>query len=414
MPATGSVTRTTAAGVVTLAVLALPTASSPASAAPPTCQGQPATIVGTSGPDVLTGTKGADVIVALAGDDVIDAGPGDDLVCAGSGSDRIDGGAGHDRLYGQGDRLDEDAGGTFLLGDVIEGGMGDDLIVGGYDRRRVDVRRLPDTVLYGDAERGVVVDLSVEEPFATGEGTDTIRLGEHAGVRGSSHDDTIIGSPGPDHLVGGPGNDQVSGGPGADIVRGEARGTTDPGDDVLSGGDGDDLIGSYSGQDTVIAGPGRDFVEAFSDRPTRVGAGGGDDYVAQNVVRGSGADSTGGAGRDALVSHGTLFRGEKPRASFHVDLRTGTTTTSTGGTGTVGQFEEYRFVGDLTWLFHGTTGPDRVWALTGGPLQARTGDGNDWLRGSDRDDLLHGGAAVDEVYPSGGDDTCRQIERGSC
>jgi Ca2+-binding RTX toxin-like protein len=400
--------------VVTLAVLALPTASAPASAAARTCFGQPATVVGTSGPDELAGTKGDDVIVALAGDDVIDAGPGDDLVCAGSGADRIDAGAGHDRLYGQGDRLDEDAGGSFLVGDVLVGGMGDDLVVGGYDSRRVDTRRLPDTVSYVDAERGVVVDLSAEAPFATGEGADTLRIGSQAGVRGSAHDDTVVGSSGQDQLVGGPGNDQVSGGPGADIVRGEARGTTDPGDDVLSGGNGDDLVGSYAGRDTIIAGPGRDFVEAFSDSPTRVGAGGGDDYVAQNVVRGSGADSSGGAGRDVLVSHGRLLQGGKERASFHVDLRTGTTTTSTGGTGTAGQFEEHRFVGDLTWLFHGTAGPDRVWALTGGPLQARTRDGDDWLRGSARDDLLHGGVGVDEVHPSAGDDTCRTIERGSC
>jgi Ca2+-binding RTX toxin-like protein len=273
---------------------------------------------------------------------------------------------------------------------------------------------MPDTVSYVDAARGVVVDLSADVPIATGEGTDTLRFTEGTGVRGSAHADTLVGSTGADQLVGGPGDDQVSGMAGADVLRGEARGDTEPGADLLDGGRGDDLLGSYAGQDTLAGGAGRDFVEALSDRPARVAAGPGDDYVAQNVVRGSGTDSDGGGGRDILVSHGGGLEGEKPRATFTVDLRTGTSRTSAGGTGTVGAFEEHRFVGNLAWLFHGTPEADRVWAMTGGPLEARTGGGNDWLRGSARDDLLDGGAGTDEVVPSAGDDTCRRVERGSC
>src|SRR5687768_14359288 len=52
---------------------------------PPTCFGQPATIVGTDGKDRIYGTPGPDVIVAGDGADSIEARGGDDLVCAGRG-----------------------------------------------------------------------------------------------------------------------------------------------------------------------------------------------------------------------------------------------------------------------------------------------------------------------------------------
>ncbi|MCW2845557.1 MAG: calcium-binding protein, partial [Nocardioides sp.] len=46
----------------------------------PTCQGEQATIVGTSGPDRLAGSSGRDVIVGLGGGEVISGRVGDDLV----------------------------------------------------------------------------------------------------------------------------------------------------------------------------------------------------------------------------------------------------------------------------------------------------------------------------------------------
>jgi uncharacterized protein (DUF1501 family) len=68
----------------------------------PTCDGQPATIVGTRGRDRLVGTPGRDVIVGLGGADRIKGGGGNDLICGGAGNDRLRGGRGRDRL--QGDR----------------------------------------------------------------------------------------------------------------------------------------------------------------------------------------------------------------------------------------------------------------------------------------------------------------------
>jgi Ca2+-binding RTX toxin-like protein len=108
---------------------------------PLTCQGQPATIIGTPGDDVLFGTSGPDVIVGLDGHDVIIAGGGDDLVCGGPGLDVIYGNSGDDSLFGERshDVLIGGGGADFLHGgtgrDVLSGGPKNDTLVcgGQYD-----------------------------------------------------------------------------------------------------------------------------------------------------------------------------------------------------------------------------------------------------------------------------------------
>lgn len=398
---------------VLLAGAPSPAGTTPAQA--PTCEGRVATIVGTPGADQLTGTRRADVIVGLDGDDVIDAGGGDDLVCAGRGSDRVFGGPGADRLRGENDRLAQDAGGSYLLGDVLVGGGGDDVLLGGYDMRSVGSRRLVDTVSYADAPAGVVVDLSARPGRATGHGTDTIRMHRRLRVVGSAYADTIVGSDGADHLDGRGGPDQISGRGGDDLVFGEQV-DGGPGSDLLRGGAGHDLIGSHAGRDDVRGGAGRDFVEAYSGRPTDVRAGGGDDYVAQHLTRGSGSRSEGGPGHDILALHGRLLAGQVPRLGFTIDLRSGTTALGTEptGVGTIGGFEEHRLAGDLRWRFHGTPDRDRVWAVTGGPLRSWTYAGNDWVRGSPADDFVHAGPGTDVVDGGTGKDVCRAAERGTC
>jgi hypothetical protein len=87
------------------------------------CGGQPATIVGTDGPDVIPGTPGPDVISAGAGPDVVRARGGDDLVCGGRGADVLRGGAGADSLFG-GDGMDALFGGDG--DDPLDGGWGED------------------------------------------------------------------------------------------------------------------------------------------------------------------------------------------------------------------------------------------------------------------------------------------------
>lgn len=402
-------------GLATVSLLAgSAPAAAPALAGTPTCEGKQATLVGTDGRDELIGTSARDVIVARGGNDEVLARGGDDLVCSGLGADRVYGGAGADTLRGEADLRDEDAGGFFLRGDVLDGGGGNDELVGGHDGRE-GVRRLPDTVSYAEAPRGVVVDLSGQVGTATGHGTDTIRIQPGLGVHGSTYSDTIIGSGGPDRLDGRAGDDRVDGRAGSDQVFGESV-QDGPGDDQVLGGPGDDLLGSYDGRDVVRGGAGDDFVEAYSDHPTAVSGEAGDDYVAQNLTRGSGADSNGGADRDVLVLYGASLEGAEPRIRVTVDLRSGTTTVGTEapGAGSIGRFEEYRLVGDLRWRFHGTAYREGVWAITGGPLRAWTYGGDDWVRGSARDDLVDGGPGTDSAVGGPGHDTCRSIERGGC
>jgi Ca2+-binding RTX toxin-like protein len=98
----------------------------------PECQGEVATLTGTSGADELVGTPNRDVIVANGGADQIRSGDGDDLICAGRGADQVYAGAGRDRVHGQGgnDALQGNRGNDLLWGgsgfDSARGGLGSD------------------------------------------------------------------------------------------------------------------------------------------------------------------------------------------------------------------------------------------------------------------------------------------------
>ena len=121
----------TATATTTATATATPTPAATASPVGETCDGLPATKVGTDGPDHIFGTNGRDVIVAKGGRDVIIGLGGDDVICAGSGDDLVIGGRGNDRIFGQ-------SGNDLLLGghgdDLLDGGNGFDHCVGGPGR----------------------------------------------------------------------------------------------------------------------------------------------------------------------------------------------------------------------------------------------------------------------------------------
>ncbi|MCK5944402.1 MAG: hypothetical protein KAI24_20610, partial [Planctomycetes bacterium] len=91
--------------------------------------------------DTLTGTSQDEFFLGLTGDDTITAGAGDDVLAGGGNSDTLDGGDGHD------------------------------------------------IVNYSDDIGGVIVDITLETPQATGSGDDTLISIE--GVIGSTYDDTF-------------------------------------------------------------------------------------------------------------------------------------------------------------------------------------------------------------------------------
>lgn len=409
--------------LVALLVVVLPAASlagSPVHAAAAKCQGKTATLVGTGGPDRLVGTGQADVIAGLGGDDEIDGGGGDDLVCGGAGADRLLGGPGADRLYGGLDGLVDGAGGRYLVGDVLLGGPGNDRLDGGVDSREADQRRRPDTYSWSDATGPVTVDLSGTTTPGSGSasgggvGTDTITLGRAHGIVTTPYADRVTGSPAPDRVQAGDGSDVVVTGGGVDLVY--ADGPEGVGRDDVETGPGNDLVSIGAGQDHVVTGRGADFVEAFGDDPTVVELGPGADYLGVHVAAGRGAGADGGTGEDTVAFYGHRLAGQQPPARFVVDLRTGQTS-ATGevtATGTVAGFERHRLLGPLRWRFVGSDEADRLWAIEGGPLRARTHDGADLVTGTEEDDLIAGGDGRDTGYGRGGDDVCRSVERGDC
>lgn len=100
----------------------------PAGVTPPTCNGLPATCVGTDGDDLILGSEVADVIVALAGNDVVHGDVGNDTICGGPGIDSLFGAKDSDTLLGE-------EGDDWLFGavgdDDLRGGPGYDVLWGG-------------------------------------------------------------------------------------------------------------------------------------------------------------------------------------------------------------------------------------------------------------------------------------------
>ena len=412
-----SAVRLTAPALLLVAGLVAGAPAAHVQAAVPTCAGERATLVGSARSDDLSGTDRRDVIVGGAGDDVINGRGGNDLICGGGDADELRGGLGDDSLRGGGDRLGSDVTGTFLVGDVLLGGPGDDKLVGGFDDRSAQTRRRPDTVSWVDSPRGVVVDLVAGT--ATGFGADTIPPSTRLRVQGSPYADQITGSTGPDVIAGEAGDDQIAAGGGADTVFSE-RATIPAGtfadDDVVDAGLGPDLVSSQAGRDRVQGGEGDDFVEAYSPAPTTVLAGPGNDYVAQHLVDAPGAQTYGGTGADLVSLYGKRLEGRSPRVEVTLDLRTGSTSADVvpAATGRIGGYEQHRLIGNLAWVFHGTTVADRLWAITGGPLRAWTYAGNDSVTATDRVDFVDAGMGTDVVWGRGGADTCRGAERGKC
>jgi Ca2+-binding RTX toxin-like protein len=238
----------------------------------PVCEGEPATIVGTSAAEALTGTASRDVIVGLGGADTIEAGLGDDIVCgdggptatAQEGADVLNGESGDDVLAGGGaaDRLWGTSGTDRLLGgwgkdtlgaggeddtlaggsgdDTLDGGTGTDVIEGGAGRDVGDYasRMMPVTATIGDGPGDGEL----------GEGDD-IR-GDVEQLRGGHAGDRLVGDDAANSLYGGDGDDELTGRGGPDTLFGDAGA-----DRIDSRDDVRDSVYCGSDLDTVLFDP---------------------------------------------------------------------------------------------------------------------------------------------------------------
>ena len=185
----------------------------------PTCDGQPATIVGTPAHDVLDGTPGPDVIVGLGGHDEIRGHGGDDLICAGRGKDHVRAGTGDDLVRG-GRGLDFEHGGAGT--DRLVGGAGDDFMID----------HLGGGVYVGNRGNDEI-RVTGSSVVRAGKGFDGVRVKRCGctilGGRGNDSIDAVAGSA-PAHLRGGSGRDEVS-------LEGTVRHAQH-----LEGGPGDDTL----------------------------------------------------------------------------------------------------------------------------------------------------------------------------
>lgn len=420
-----------------LALLAPLLPAVPSSAAAGTCEGRPATILGTPGDDVLNGTDGDDVMVGLGGDDTISGFLGNDVICGDEGTDRLAGYAGDDRIFGG---FDSDAG-----GDVIWPGAGNDYVDAGLDPLTRDDFSLPaDTVLYSDLlaagfPGGIRADLTpvgglgfVAEPS----GTDQVVVTEALSIVGTRTADVLVGSPYLDVLIGRGGADQIDGaggndtlaadftntdvdpaadapddidgGPGMDwIVLGQAGGTARGGDDmdhlevhpetapaVLRGQDGDDQL----------------LVEAVKDVDVD-GGGGHDDIYVRLTPASRGVSVDGGRSRD-LVTFDVRKAGFRKGSPITVDLGRGVLRT-TARAGRVRSLEVLWIRGeDSRWQVRGTHRNEDVIMQGGRSLKTLMRGGRDSVvatRGRDVLDLGQGRG--DFANGRKGRDTCLGAER---
>lgn len=308
-------TTLTAATMLGLAAL-VPTASATAAAA--TCQGVPATIVGTPEGRVV-GTAGDDVIVS-GGAWSVKAGDGDDLVCIPPMEGEllgnvveVDAGAGDDTVVSEGDRNNS----WVTLGpgvDTFRGGGWEDRVEASFEDTVVADRgddyvnyriepgeSLPDTVGTRVASRTsgwikvtapgrrIAIDGQAGEIRVDGQVVTTFGISPRM-LFGVAQRVELVGSSGVDRLAVGPcglgvvkgrgGNDdilhirddalrkekcaprmRVDGGAGKDTIRGTVNA------DALRGAGGNDWIKGRKGKDLAVGGSGRDT--CFAEREQR-------------------------------------------------------------------------------------------------------------------------------------------------
>ncbi len=211
------------------------------SAGGPTCEGLPATIVGTDRNDTLDGTPGPDVIVAKSGNDLVRAYGDDDVVCGGPGNDKIMTGDGDDVSFGG------------LGNDWVTSAAGAERVVGGDGDETVDIHTSSDApaTLFGDAGLDLLtLTVTGTEPVLVDQAEQLLILGpepehEPGGIGGwelvwleGDHPWTYVGTDQSDSVI---------------AIDGSLSASTYGGNDVVSAGDGDDIVNGGGGRRDAAA-----------------------------------------------------------------------------------------------------------------------------------------------------------------
>ena len=417
-------TRSSVHGLVAALGLAVPLAVPlvvvpAAQAAPVTCSGLKATIVGNEKANQITGTAQRDVIVARGGNDTIRGLGGNDVICGGDGADTVLGGEGNDRIWAETDAVRIDRFGRIVKkGDTVSGGAGDDTIDLGYDPRPASAgtRVVLDAVTYLNAPAPVVVDFraSTTVPIAA-DGNDTV-TGYDAGIRivGSELADTIKGTNSADAIYVRGGDDTVFGQGGDDTVVADASGTL--GNDRIYGDAGDDTLSGTVGIDTFVGGSGSDSLSSTSENHQSFRGGSGVDTITFPIPVESGFVAKGYGGQDKL----RLMPNSNPalKPTVRIDqLKKSTIRDLLPYTleGKITGFSDIVLPARATSIFKGSNDSEIITANPDYRVMIYGRGGADVMTGSDEPDRLDGGKGFDIARGRGGNDTCKAAEkRSSC
>ena len=353
--------------------------------------------IGGSGRDNVSGNASSNVIEGRNGNDSISGLGGSDRLYGGSGNDDLFGGTGTDNLYGG------------IGNDRLEGGDGNDWLVSGTGNDTVYGGAGTDTIAYGDAARGLNINL------ATGRASDSSGMTDLLfgieGVSGSRFADTIIGDDGANRLRGNNGRDLFAASSGADTYDGGGSTDTLTYQDAPSGV----AVNLTTGRGTAGLATGHTYIDiervfgsSFSD--TLTGSSGRDFLSGRDsddfIFATAGADIYfGGLGDDA-VDYGNATGGVR------ISLNTGT------GAGNIA--EGHRLV-SIEDVFGSAFGDRLAGTRADNTLDGRAGNdtllgyqgndilygglGDDALQGAEDDDRLIGGGGNDRLFGGSGNDT---------
>lgn len=299
-------------------------------------------VVNLGSADVIEGSNGADEMTGTPGDDVFEGSPG---------------------------------------ADMIWGGAGDDLVNYAFSAGAVEVRLVDAAASGGDAEGDQFPGRQTIEYVDARGNLQQAEVPDIENLRGSEHNDILIGDPGANELNGGGGNDVMDGGEGNDRLLGDDSlmvyfGSSTPGDDRLNGGPGDDWLEGGGGADELRGGPGEDTASyrSFSgavevrldDGTARGGHADGDTFVGMQTV-------------DYIDDDGNIREATVP----DIENLVGSTNND---------------------LLAGAYGPNRLDGYGGNDrLYGREGD--DWLDGGEGFDTLEGGPGADVLRGGPGFDS---------
>ena len=426
------------------------------------------TLIGNILSNVLYGGEGDDTLRGMDGRDTLYGESGEDVLYGGEDSDTLIGGEDPDHLFGyvlggdstlevgidtasyvgsndpvivslsvnptvpgtgtggdaQGDTLVDIENLTGSAGnDELTGNEEANVLIGGAGVDQLNGGTGIDQASYVTSENGVVAYVSGNPGTAYGDFDDGFgfqdTLTNIEDLRGSDHNDTLVGWNNSNYLRGGLGNDTLDGGGANDILEGES------GDDLLKDDGGDDWLDGGFGNDTLsyeAAALGVSVNLVLTERQDTIGAGSDQLVSIENltgsahpdILRGDLGDNVlrGGAGNDILIGGlgGDTLVGGPGADTMYGDFD-GVFAIGDLSIDTASYEDSAAVIIDLDTGVH--SGGDAVGDPADMPPLIDVLDGIEKLIGSDYDDeltgdnndnILEGGAGDDKLYGLLGDD----------